>query len=86
VGFTLDLSNYTGTRSDRIKQIEFWTATGKQDIRRAALIYEPGAGDRAPATKDPADPVPASEKLDGEWEQIDIYDLLPKEARHVAAR
>jgi hypothetical protein len=85
VGFTLDLSNYTGTRSERIKQIEFWTATGKQDIRRAALIYEPGAGDRAPAAKEPADPLAGSEKLDGEWVQIDIYDLLPKEAHTLPA-
>ena len=38
VGFTLDLSNWTGARSERIKQIEFWTPTGRQEARRARLI------------------------------------------------
>jgi energy-coupling factor transporter ATP-binding protein EcfA2 len=79
VGFTLDLSNYTGTRSERIKQIEFWTATGKQGIRRAAFVYEPGAGDRKAATKEP-DLARKSEELTGEWEQADIYELVPPEA------
>lgn len=40
--FTLDLSSYTGTRSERIKQIEFWTTQGHQDLRRVGLIYLPG--------------------------------------------
>lgn len=55
VGFTLDLSNYTGTRSERIEQIEFWTPGGKQATRRARLIYAPGAADRPPA-RDEEDP------------------------------
>jgi hypothetical protein len=38
VGFTLDLSNWTGTRSERIRSIEFWTATGRQESRRARLV------------------------------------------------
>lgn len=42
VAFTLDLSHYTGTRSEQIRQIEFWTTQGRQDIRRAGLIYDPG--------------------------------------------
>ena len=46
VGFTLDLSNWTGTRSERIQQIEFWTPSGRQDARRARLIYTPGVSDR----------------------------------------
>lgn len=50
VGFTLDLSNWTGTRSQRIRQIEFWTPGGRQDARRASLIYTPGASDRPPKT------------------------------------
>jgi energy-coupling factor transporter ATP-binding protein EcfA2 len=76
VGFTLDLSNYTGTRSERIKQIEFWTPTGKQDIRRAALIYEPGAGDRKPVAKQAS--ARENDLLEGEWQdpQVDIYALL----------
>jgi hypothetical protein len=41
VAFTLDLSNYTGTRSEHIRQIEFWTRIGKQGIRRVGLLYEP---------------------------------------------
>jgi len=41
VAFTLDLSNYTGTRSERIRQIDFWTAAGKQELRRVGLLYDP---------------------------------------------
>jgi hypothetical protein len=48
VGYTLDLSNYTGTRSESIKQIEFWTPAGKQAARAANLIYTPGASERPP--------------------------------------
>jgi hypothetical protein len=82
VGFTLDLTNYTGTRSERIEQIEFWTAPGKQATRRARLIYEPGASERPPL-KEPkkagAEPDGEDEVLDGEWgEQTNIFDLLPE--------
>jgi hypothetical protein len=41
VGFTLDLSNYTGTRSERIKQVNFWQKGGIQGLRRISLIYYP---------------------------------------------
>jgi hypothetical protein len=78
VGFTLDLSNWTGTRSERIRQIEFWTPSGRQEARRARLIYTPGASDRpAPATK-PAEPDRAAEdeELPGDWVQTDIFSLL----------
>ena len=45
--FTLDLSTYTATRSERIRPVEFWTAHGKQDLRRVGLIYIPsGPGSR----------------------------------------
>ena len=67
-----------GTRSERIRQIEFWTPTGRQEARRARLIYTPGASDRpAPATK-PAKPDPAAEdeELTGDWVQTDIFSLL----------
>lgn len=45
-GFTLDLSTWTGPRSEQIKQIEFWTRTGKQEVRKAALVYSPDAVNR----------------------------------------
>lgn len=71
VGFTLDLSNYTGTRSESIKQVEFWTAPGKQAARQGSLIYVPGASDRPP--KQPAVP---PEIPRGDWEQTDIFEAL----------
>lgn len=74
VGFTLDLSNWTGTRSERIRQIDFWTATGRQNARRASLIYTPGASDRPVQQSAPADG--GEETLDGEWKQTSIYQLL----------
>lgn len=82
VGFTLDLSNYTGTRSERIRQLEFWTAPGKQDSRRASLIYTPGASEReASAARRVSQPRPAAparedEVLDGSWEQTDLFSYL----------
>jgi hypothetical protein len=82
VGFTLDLSNYTGTRSERIKQIEFWTPQGKQATRRARLIYEPGASSRPPV-KDPKpgeQDAEGDEVLEGTWgEQTSMDDLVPSE-------
>lgn len=51
VGLTLDLSNYTGTRSEQIRPIEFWTREGKQAARNANLIYTPGASEQAPKKK-----------------------------------
>ena len=81
VGFTLDLSNWTGTRSERIEQIEFWTTDGRQDARRARLIYTPGASDR-PATAptkakpDPDTPETSDDVLTGDWVQTDIFSLL----------
>lgn len=81
VGFTLDLSNYTGTRSEQITQIEFWTREGKQAARNANLIYAPGASER-PAKK--ADKQPTEEQAaleSAEWgEQTDIYSLLDEDA------
>lgn len=85
VGFTLDLSNYTGTRSERIRQLEFWTASGKQDSRRARLIYTPGASERQPPPARPASRASATtptaspsddEVLDGDWEQTTIFSYL----------
>lgn len=84
VGFTLDLSNWTGTRSEKISQIEFWTREGRNETRRARLIYAPGVSDRA--TPEPAAaPRPAAvaepgphgdEELTGDWVQTDIFSLL----------
>jgi len=77
VGFTLDLSNWTGTRSEKIRQIEFWTADGGQEARRARLIYTPGAADRPPSAKVAADPGTTNDdELTGEWVQTDIFSLL----------
>jgi hypothetical protein len=50
-GFTLDLSHWTGTRSERIRQIEFWNPGVRQELRRTALVYQPG---RARAARDGA--------------------------------
>ena len=84
VGFTLDLSNWTGTRSERIAQIEFWTPSGRQDARRARLIYTPGAADRPASITEPAQPKAKvdDEELTGDWVQTDIFSLLspPTEA------
>ncbi len=75
VGFTLDLSNWTGTRSEKIRQIEFWTAEGRQEARRARLIYTPGAADH-PALA-PVRPGPqGDDELTGDWVQTDIFSLL----------
>jgi energy-coupling factor transporter ATP-binding protein EcfA2 len=78
VGFTLDLSNYTGTRSERIKQIEFWTPAGRQATRRARLIYTPGASERAPGTQEP------DQTLEGEWVQTNMDDLLDADSTRPA--
>jgi hypothetical protein len=39
--FTLDLSSYTGTRSERIRQIKFWESEGRKQLRRVGLIFAP---------------------------------------------
>jgi len=95
LGFTLDLSNYTGTRSERITQIEFWTSEGKQATRRARLIYEPGASKRPPARdahdeqaqqQQLGDGESGEDTLPGEWgEQTNIYDLLPDDGGGTAS-
>jgi hypothetical protein len=74
VGFTLDLSNWTGARSERIKQIEFWTPTGRQEARRARLIYSLGASEQPPPTAPPS--TQEDDKLEGEWVQSNIFQLL----------
>jgi hypothetical protein len=81
VGFTLDLSNYTGTRSEQITQIEFWTREGKQAARNANLIYTPGASERDPKKKAEKPNADEQAVLDSsDWgEQTDIYSLLPDE-------
>lgn len=78
VGFTLDLSNWTGARSERIKQIEFWTPAGRQEARRARLIYSPGASEQPPFTALPAAVASAQEtdNLEGEWVQSNIFQML----------
>ena len=39
--FCLDLSAYAGTRVRSIRQIEFWTANGKQQLRLLEYVYTP---------------------------------------------
>lgn len=86
VGFTLDLSNYTGTRSERIRQLEFWTPEGKQAARQGSLIYTPGASDKPPkkqAGSGDEDPPGLNEE---DWEQTDIFEFLSgDEDEHAAA-
>jgi hypothetical protein len=78
VGFTLDLSNYTGTRSEQISQIEFWTTEGKQAARKSKLIYEPGASERPPENlRGAGKAIGGDQTIPGvEWEQTDIFDVL----------
>jgi Cdc6-like AAA superfamily ATPase len=39
--FTLDVSTWTSTRSERISPISFWESEGRQKIREPRLIYTP---------------------------------------------
>jgi hypothetical protein len=55
--FTLDLSSYTGIRSERIRQIEFWTPGGREQLRRVGLIYVPGHQVAERSTDTVEDPV-----------------------------
>ncbi|MEL6611952.1 MAG: hypothetical protein AAFQ53_07645 [Bacteroidota bacterium] len=72
IGFTLDLSHYTTTRSEKIKRIDFWKKGDSAKARRARLIYEPeraeaGAArvhERALSENNNAD-----EALAGDWNQ-----------------
>ena len=81
VGFTLDLSNWTGTRSEKIRQIDFWTAGGRQEARRARLIYTPVAtASSAPKGVHAPPETRGDEELVGEWVQTDIFSLLGKPA------
>lgn len=41
VGYTLDLTHWTGVRSERIHQIEFWKPDERQNLRRTGLVYNP---------------------------------------------
>jgi hypothetical protein len=45
VAYTLDLTHWTGVRSERIHQIEFWKPGKRDDLRRTGLVYNP---DRPP--------------------------------------
>lgn len=69
VGFTLDLSHWTGTRSEQIRQIEFWKPGGRGQLRRAGLIYTPDRASESTAssTSKPETSVPRSEPVD--WDQ-----------------
>jgi hypothetical protein len=45
--FCLDLAAYANTRVRSVKQIEFWTADGKQAIRAKSFVYDPELLDTA---------------------------------------
>jgi hypothetical protein len=47
--YCLDLSAYAGTRVRSIKQIEFWTAVGKQQLRKKEYVYTPSGSRSEPA-------------------------------------
>jgi hypothetical protein len=86
VGFTLDLSNYTGTRSERIRQLEFWTPEGKQAARQGSLIYMPGASDKPPKKQTGSGDEDAPGLNEEDWEQTDIFEFLGgDEDEHAAA-
>jgi hypothetical protein len=74
VGFTLDLSNYTGTRSESITQVPFWTPAGRQAARQGSLIYAPGASKREPKKK--SVPTDQPDALEAEWEQVELFEGL----------
>lgn len=80
VGFTLDLTHWTGTRSQGIRQIAFWTTEGHQQMRRTGLVYNPGrpvaatpagaAGGSAAGTAAAA----ASDDEAVDWKQPPLWD------------
>ncbi|MGK2884673.1 MAG: hypothetical protein ACSLE8_07840 [Rhodococcus sp. (in: high G+C Gram-positive bacteria)] len=69
VAFTLDLSHYTVARSERIRQIEFWTSAGAQDIRRVGLIYDAAAWEPDELRKPSTQPLRSGPKP-VDWEEV----------------
>jgi hypothetical protein len=64
VAFTLDLTHWTGTRSQGIRQIEFWKPNMSDQLRRTGLVYiadrpetvtAPGSKAKASAQPAPVD-------------------------------
>ena len=81
VGFTLDLSNWTGTRSERIRSIPFWEPGGRNDMRRSGLIYTPewkngkaGVGQAGKAEPTPKRSGPVN------WDEPPLFDAKTLEA------
>jgi hypothetical protein len=85
VGFTLDLTHWTGTRSQGIRQIEFWTTQGRRDMRRTGLVYNPDLPHGIPAPAEPrkapaarpagpseSEPDPDPAPVD--WAQAPLFD------------
>ena len=66
--FTLDLSVWTGARSEQIRPIRFWEPEGGQQIREPNLIYIPASGVASGA------PTTAAAPLIAEYEQL-VFDL-----------
>lgn len=71
VAFTLDLSHYTVARSERIRQIEFWTTAGAQDIRRVGLIYDAAAREPDELRQPTSQPLRSGPKP-VDWEQVPL--------------
>jgi hypothetical protein len=73
VGFTLDLIHWTGTRSQGIRQIEFWKPEGRRQLRRTGLVYALGRESAPAATTEasetPRSATPSSEAAPVDWSQ-----------------
>jgi Cdc6-like AAA superfamily ATPase len=81
--FTLDLSTWTTTRSEQIRQIQFWKREGRQQVRSPAFIYTPerangmeDAAERAAAEVDDAavETSAAGEQMTIEWDWDETVD------------
>jgi hypothetical protein len=81
--FTLDLSTWTSTRSERISPVRFWEGEGRQKIREPKLIYTParaGASTVGVVGAPPPDdsPLGEGEQLSFEIEQRGVIGLREK--------
>jgi hypothetical protein len=69
--FTLDLSHYTVSRSEHIRQIDFWTTAGAQDIRRVGLIYDAESWEPGRPRQPSNQPVRATPRA-VDWEEVPL--------------
>lgn len=85
VGFTLDLSNWTGARSERVRQIEFWTPAGRREARRARLVYTPHAFERIATKRTSIEETADDEELIGDWVQTVFHPAFKHASANDAA-